>query len=935
VPDHLPAPTPTRASDIDWCDRRGDEVAELLGVDPLVGLDDVEVDDRRARTGPNRLAEPPARTQWAVFLDQFRSGIVYVLAGAGLLAGLLGDIKDLVVIFVVLLINAVLGFVQETKASNALAALERMLVTRVRVRRNGATGEITIDAVVPGDIVLLEAGDRVPADGRLLLAANLAIDESSLTGESVPVDKVASSTVAGDAPIGDRLGMVYMNTTVVRGRAEVIITATGMATEMGRVAELLSTAEPSRTPLERQLDGLSRKLAVIAGLAAAIVFIVQWAVEKDFGTAVLGAVALAVAAIPEGLPAVVTVTLAIGVSYMAKEHAIVKHLHSVETLGSTSVICSDKTGTLTLNQMTAREAVRGGAVWLVGGEGYATTGSITGASGSKIDPTATTDALSPAVLCSDAVVLADGSIIGDPTEAALVVLAAKAGVDAPTVRARQPRLGEVPFDSATKYMATFHRCDPEDPTSDVLVCVKGAPDVVMRRVTEFVEPHGGVGAFDARARAASDADVDVLGTQGMRVLAIATRTIPATDALDLDGSVSDPEHWITDLRLELLVGIVDPPRVEARDAINLCRRAGIQVKMITGDHAVTAGAIADQLGIEGDVVTGEELAEMSDDALDARIESIGVCARVSPKHKVRVVESLRRRGAIVAMTGDGVNDAAALRRSDIGVAMGITGTEVTREAGDMVLTDDNFATIVKAVERGRVIFDNILKFVRFQLATSFGAITTILGASLFGAPVPFTPLQVLWVNLIADGPPAIALGVDAPDPGTMSRPPVPADAPILDRRRLSQVIFQGVATAAGVLTLYLWAISHYEPHLPDGAQPKISMTMAFTSFVLAQLVNVFNARSETRSVFTRYTFTNWRLWSVVGVVLVLQVAATEVEAVRDIFDTARLTAGQWGLCLLVPVALILAVELWKAVDRTSFAPRGGSTALAAEVGTDD
>jgi Ca2+-transporting ATPase len=490
----------------------------------------------------------------------------------------------------------------------------------------------------------------------------------------------------------------------------------------------------------------------------------------------------------------------------------------------------------------------------------------------------------------------------------------------------------VPFDSATKLMATFHWFDPDDPASDVLVCVKGAPDVVMGRVATFVAPDGLVVPLDHAARAARHSENDDLAARGMRVLALATRTVPAVEILDAAGTVVDPERWIADLRLELLVGIVDPPRTEVRDAIGLCHRAGIAVKMITGDHAVTAAAIATQLGIEGQVVTGDELTAMSDGELDARIDDIGVCARVSPQHKVRVVESLRRRGHIVAMTGDGVNDAAALRRSDIGVAMGITGTEVTKEACDMVLTDDNFATIVKAVERGRVIFDNILKFVRFQLATSFGAIITILGASIFGAHVPFTPLQVLWVNLIADGPPAIALGVDEPDPGTMSRRPVPADSPILDRRRLSQVIFQGVVTAIGVLALYLWAISYYEPHLTTGVEPKIAMTMAFTAFVLAQLVNVFNARSETRSLFTRYSLTNWRLWVVVACVFVLQVAATELEFFRDVFDTAQLSVGQWGLCLLVPLGLLIAVEVWKLVDGEFFGPRRDRA--MADVGSD-
>jgi Ca2+-transporting ATPase len=892
---------------------------ERLDIDTAVGLSSAEVADRQISIGLNRLAEPPRRSKLRVFLDQFRTGIVYVLAGAGVLAGVLGDIKDLIIIFVVLLVNAVLGYAQEAKASNALAALERMLVTRVRVRRNGITDEVAMDQIVPGDVVLLEAGDRVPADGRLLLAANLSVDESSLTGESVPVEKHADALTDSKSPIGDRIGMVFMNTTVSRGRAEVVVTSTGMATEMGKVAEMLVSATPSKTPLERQLDSLSKTLAMIAGAAALIVFVVQWIVEKDFTTAILGAVALAVAAIPEGLPAVVTVTLAIGISNMAKQNAIVKRLHSVETLGSTSVICSDKTGTLTLNQMTAHEAVRGGEVWLVSGGGYGTAGTITSAGGHVVGASVSTEALRPAVLCSDAVLVTEvenaPGIIGDPTEAALVVLGAKAGLDAIAERALRPRLGEVPFDSATKFMATFHRVNPDDSHSDVLLCVKGAPDVVLELSSSFVHTDGSEQPLNDSELGFRHAENDRLASQGMRVLAVATRRLSASEVIGVNGTITHPEQWVADLRLEILVGIVDPARTEARDAIALCHRAGIDVKMITGDHAVTAGAIAAQLGIQGEVVTGDDLDAMSDEELSERIGLIAVCARVSPEHKVRVVEALRSNGEIVAMTGDGVNDAAALCRADIGVAMGVTGTEVTKEAGDMVLADDNFATIVEAVRGGRAVYDNILKFVRFQVATAVGAIATILGASAAGQHVPFTPLQVLWVNLIADGPTAISLGVDAPAPGLMHRAPVASHSPILNRRRLGQVAFQGLATAAGVLAIYLYAIPTYD-HLSNGdGMPKTAMTMAFTAFVLAQLVNVYNARSETVSIFSKYTLTNWKLGLSIVTVFFLQLLITEFEPMRNLFDTAQLSLIQWGLCLLPSLGLLVAVELWKVVIR--------------------
>jgi Ca2+-transporting ATPase len=889
-----------------WHTLPATEVAAGLGVDVGEGLSSSDVRERTERYGPNRLAEPPQRPRWKLFVDQFRSGIVLILVAAAVIAGLLGDVKDTVVIAVVLLINAVLGYVQEAKASNALAALEEMLVARVRLRRDGQVVEVATDDVVPGDVVLMEAGDRIPADGRFVLTANTSVDESSLTGESVAVEKDAASVAASDAALGDRLGIGFMNTTLVRGRAELVVTSTGMGTEMGKVAELLGSAEVGDTPLQRQLDKLSKRLAIIAGVAVALVLALQLIQGEDLGDAIIGAVALAVAAIPEGLPAVVTVTLAIGISRMAKQNAIVKRLHSVETLGSTSVICSDKTGTLTLNQMTARRFARGSAVYRVTGEGYSTVGEIHDEHGRVAEPGQFERAMLVAALCDDAVARDDDDgpgIVGDPTEAALVVLAAKTGIDAESTRRERPRLGEVPFDSAHKFMATFHRADPADPSSDVLICVKGAPDVLTGRAASFVDHDGVVRPLDPDAAAQLDESNNAIASGGMRVMAVATRQLPAADVLGADGTVADPDRWIEDLTFEALIGIVDPPRSEARDAIALCHSAGIQVKMITGDHAVTAGAIARELGVEGRVVTGDDLSAMSDEELAAQIDGIGVCARVSPEHKVRVVEALRSRGHIVAMTGDGVNDAAALRRADIGVAMGITGTEVTKEAGDMVLTDDNFATIVGAVERGRTIYDNIVKFVRFQLATNMGAISTILGASLFGLPVPFSPIQVLWVNLIADGPPAMTLGIDNPQPGIMDRAPIPGDAAILTTKRIAKLVFLGVVMAAGVLTMFVWARNEYGED--------VALTMAFTAFVSQQMVNVFNSRTESGSVFCRYTFTNWRLWAVVGGVMVAQILATNWGPLQSLFGTEHLTWTQWGIALVVASTVLWVEELRK------------------------
>ena len=904
-----PSSSPPVAAPEPWHTFAASDVAERLGVRLDAGLSAAEVARRTDEFGFNRLAEPPRRPKWKLFLDQFRSGIVLILVAAAVLAGAIGDIKDSVVIAVVLLINAVLGYVQEAKASSALEALKEMLLSKVRVRRDGAVAEVVTDDLVPGDVVLLEAGDRVPADGRVMLAANLLVDESSLTGESVPVEKDTEPTESPDGPLGDRHGALFMNTTVARGRAEMVVTETGMRTEMGKVADLLGNADPGETPLQRQLDGLSKKLAAIAVVAVGLVFALQLVQGEDLADAAIGAVALAVAAIPEGLPAVVTVTLAVGISQMAKRHAIVKRLHSVETLGSTTTICSDKTGTLTLNQMTAREVVRGGHAWKVEGEGYSTTGVFIDAAGDAVDADTLTATLVPAALCADAVARTgeDGrpDVVGDPTEVALVVVAAKTGIDVEALRRERPRIGEVPFDSTTKFMATFHRV--HDDQGSVVVYVKGAPDVLLGRSASYLDLDGSVRSFDDMARAGRQADNDRLAAQGMRVLAVASRTLPAHEVLGPDGEVSDPERWVDDLVLHALVGIVDPPRTEARDAIALCHMAGIDVKMITGDHAVTAGAIAAELGIVGRVVTGDELTAMSDEELAEGIEQIGVCARVSPEHKVRVVTALQARGHVVAMTGDGVNDAAALRTADIGVAMGITGTEVTKEAGDMVLTDDNFATIVGAVERGRTIYDNIVKFVRFQLSTNLGAIATILGASLLGFPVPFSPIQVLWVNLIADGPPALSLGVDPPSSGVMHRRPRPASAPILSTTRIARLAFFGLIMAVGTLLVFVYGRDTYGE--------AVGLSMAFTVFVLFQMANVFNARTEHGTVFSRYAFTNSKLWLAVVSVCVLQYLATSWGPMQSLFGTEYLSPSQWALCFVVALSILVIEELRKLVSR--------------------
>jgi len=901
---------------VEWFRLPSDDVIEMIGVDPFRGLTSAEVSRRRDLYGANELDETPRRPAWKRFLDQFKDLMVYILLGAAVISAAVGDYKDPIVIGIVLLINAIMGYVQENRADNALAALKGMLETIVRVRRDGDVQEVPAGELVPGDMVLLEAGDRIPADGRFLMTAATSVDESMLTGESVPVDKQDEIVTSGhggsaDVPLADRLNLGFMNTTLVRGRAELVVTGTGMHSEVGKLAGLLSSADEKPTPLQEQIHELGKRLALIAFVAVVAVFIVALVqadtIDSDsISEALLNSVALAVAAIPEGLPAVVTVTLAIGVSRMAKRNAIVKRLASVETLGSTTVICSDKTGTLTLNQMTATALLSGGRSYTVDGLGYGTEGEIS-LDGSPIDDSARTQlrpALLAGVLCNDAHLRPEDGIttlVGDPTEGALVVLAAKGGLDPEGVRGEFERVDEVPFDSSTKFMATMHP-HPDDPNRS-LVVVKGAPDVVIARCSTVVaDAAGDVARIDETRRAALLADNDTLGSQGLRVLALATLELPVP-AHDYEGELDDE---LTELQLVALVGILDPARPEAIDAIAQCATAGIGVKMITGDHASTAGAIASVLGITGRVITGADLDRISDEDLPTEIVGIGVCARVSPEHKVRVVKALQSTGNIVAMTGDGVNDAASLKQAEIGVAMGVTGTEVTKEAGDMILTDDNFATIVHAVEGGRAIYENIITFVRFQLTTNISAILTILIAQIAGFGALFNAIQILFVNIIADGPPAIALGVDPAKPGVMSQPPRARDASILSVPRLLRITASAIVITIGTLALYM-AFKDDEP--------TAALTMAFSSFVFFQLVNSFCVRSGDETVFSRYSLSNRALlYSLVGVVI-MQILVVQVGFLQRIFETVPLTLQQWLWVVVTPLSLLVVEEIRKVVVR--------------------
>ena len=884
-----PATNAGTAPRSDWHAVSAGIAARRLGVDPARGLGAAEAGRRLERTGPNRLAAKPPRPAWLKFLDQFRSLLILVLLGAALLAGAVGELRDALVIGAVVLINALLGFIQEHRAEAALAALKNMLAPVARVRRDGRAIELPADALVPGDVLLLEAGDRVPADGRVVAAHGAEVAEAALTGESQPVAKQPEALDPA-TPLAERSNRVFMNTVLTRGRLEALVTDTGMRTEMGRLAGMLAEEAESATPLQQQLDRLGKRLAAIAGVVVGLMFALGVARGEDLMQTAMTAIALAVAAIPEGLPAVVTVTLALGMHRMARRNAIVKKLAAVETLGCTTVICSDKTGTLTLNQMSARGLFFQDRRFSVEGARYEGAGRIAADDGEAAPDLA--PLLMPAALCADARIT-EGALIGDPTEGALLALVGRAGADPEALADAMPRFAEIPFDSEHKFMATFHR-DGER----VRMWLKGAPDVVLARATHYLAASGPA-PLDAAARTRFRAENARFADEAMRVLALAGRDIPA-EAFD---PAADLMQWAQELVVVGLVGIVDPARPEAAEAIRVCHRAGIAVKMITGDHRATAAAIARELGLEGEAHEGREIEGLDPPRLRALIERTAVFARVAPEHKMRIVKALKEAGHVVAMTGDGVNDAPALKAADIGVAMGLTGTEVTKEAASMVLTDDNFATIVKAVREGRAIYDNIVKFVRFQLSTNIGAILTVLGAPLFGLPTPFTAVQILWVNIIMDGPPAMTLGLEPARPGAMSAPPRAVDAAILTAPRLARLLMYGLTMAAGTLGAYAWGER-------QGGH-EYALTLAFTTFVLFQFFNTFNARAEHGSAFNRQFFHNGKLWLALLTVLALQIVVVHWAPAQAVFHTVPLSLADWGRAAAVASSVLLFDEARK------------------------
>lgn len=876
-----------------WHSLAREEALAVLQSDAAQGLSSEEARARQRQFGANRLAEAARRPDWLKFLDQFRNLLVIVLLFAAVVAWVIGDIKDAVVILAVVVLNASLGFYQEHRAERTLAALKDMLAVTARVRRDGRSMTLPACDLVPGDIVLLEAGDQIPADGRLLAAHNLEVIEASLTGESQAVGKVTEALLDDDLPLADRINLLYMNTVVTRGRAELLITSIGMQTEMGRLAGMIASVEQSQTPLQKQLDTLGKKLAGIAGVVVVAIFSLDLARGMPWAESAMTAVALAVAAIPEGLPAVVTVTLALGMWRMAQNQAILKKLAAVETLGSTTVICADKTGTLTMNQMTAREGWFAGNIFRVTGEGYGLDG--------RIEPLPAGDMrafLLPMALCNDSQVR-DATLIGDPTEGALWVLAQKGGLSIDDERQRAPRVAEIPFDSAHKFMATFHRVG-----EDVEMQIKGAPGALLAHATKWLTMHGEVD-LDVAARRDIEARNQHMADRSLRVLAVARRIIAAGD-FDPTGDLTD---WVGEWTFLGLAGLLDPPRPEAATAIARCHQAGIQVKMITGDHKATAAAIGRELGLAGgragEVINGAELDELDASALAARIDTINVFARVTPVHKVRIVQALQSAGHVVAMTGDGVNDAPALKAADIGIAMGINGTAVTREAASMVLADDNFASIVRAVEEGRVVFDNIVKFVRFQLSTNVGAILTVLAATLAGMPAPFTAIQLLWINIIMDGPPAMTLGIEPARAGIMRDTPRNQAADILTPARLGRLALYGLTMMVGTLWLF---------HLALVEQGQTyALTLAFTTFVLFQFFNVFNARNEQGSAFNAHFFRNGKLWLALAGVLVMQGVAVHWPPAQAIFGSTDIAVADWFKAVLVASSVLVLDEARKLI----------------------
>jgi len=884
------------------------DVCAALATDAHAGLAAAEATRRLQEQGPNQLTEPRGKSLWRLFAEQFKGVVIWVLIAAAVISGVMGELIDAVAIAAIIVLNAVLGFVQESRAEHSLAALRRMSSPVCRVLRDGHLVSIDTHELVTGDVIVVEAGDRIPADARILSATpNFACEEASLTGEAAAIRKDGATLQDQTTSIADRTNMLFTGTSVVEGKAQAVVTTTGMQTELGCIAGMIQQIPEESTPLQRKLDILGRQLVIVSLGLVAIVFATEMLHGGGFMNTLLVAVSLAVAAVPEGLPAVVTIALAMGVQRMARRHALVRKLHSVETLGATTVICTDKTGTLTRNEMTVCTVVTPDATYAVTGIGYDPSGAIQ-LGGEDIDPSTRPDlmaALRASVLCNGAELSHDDhgtwSVVGDPTEAALLVAAQKSGVDPASVWEDQPLVAELPFDARRKCMSMIRRDNGGGP----VVYAKGAPDVVLGFCpTALVD--GTVVPMNEILRGRILASNEALAGQALRVLAVARRT------LEDDGGTFAPESVERDMTFLGLMAMMDPPRDEARTAMAECADAGIRTIMITGDHKATAVAIARDLGFyheDSRALTGRELDELSDEAFDEQLPMIAVYARVAPEHKLRIVRAWRKRGEIVSMTGDGVNDAPAIKEADIGVAMGITGTDVTKEVADMVVTDDNFASIVAAVEEGRAIYDNILKFVHYLLSCNLGEIILMFLASVLGQPAPLIPVQILWMNLVTDGLPALALGVDPAADGLMTRPPRKPDAPLLSRTRRIILLVQAFSIGLCSLSAFAFVLR------VEQASPTRARTMAFTVIVLAELFQAFNARSLRQSVFSPHLHANWKLVLAALGALALQLLLTYMPPLQRVFQTEALSLLDLGVGTALASFTLWATEVAKVVLR--------------------
>jgi Ca2+-transporting ATPase len=887
-----------------WYARSPEEVATDLGVEPATGLSVARAAELLAANGPNALPEEKPKPGWRRFLEQYRAYMQIILIAAAVVSLAIKEWSTGVLLILLTVLNAVIGMRQEGKAESAMNALKSMMKATARVRRDGAEAQIPADQVVAGDVVLISAGDEVPADGRIIAASALQIDESALTGESTPAAKGADTLPDTDLNPGDQVNMAFMNTPVTHGSGTMIVTGTGSNTELGKISGMLAATAVEESPLTKEMNRLTLWIAAAAGLTMVVMFVLGRARGQAWDHLFTAAVSLAIAAIPEALPTVAQTILSIGGADLAKRNAIVKDLPSVETLGFTSAINSDKTGTLTMNQMTAVEVVAPANRYSISGSGYDLDGSVQHAAGAA---PSIEDAILPYVVASDAK-LVDGKVVGDPTEGALLVLGHKAGLDIDGTRSELPRLATLPFDPTYKLMATF--CSATDASGrQVVRCfVKGAAPAVMERAATALLDGASV-PWDDSAVERGRVEMERMEGDGKRVMAAATCDLDPAD-FDAEG---DLLGYVTGLQMTSLVGMVDPPRDESKDAVAAAQAAHIRVRMVTGDDVTTGAAIARQLGIEGEAMLGADFAALSEAERLARIDQIGVVGRVAPEHKVLLADTLKQKGDVVAMTGDGVNDAPAIKAADIGIAMG-SGTEVAKNAGRMILSDDNFATIVFAVEQGRKIYDNLTKYIRFVLVLLVAFVLTFLGATLFNiaAGEPFTPAQVLWIHFFVNAPFGFALGFDRETPGLMGLRPRRRGASVLSRSMITTVSLAGLVITIGLLTILELGKSHFH-------SAAIGNSIAFTAFALCLIVAAVECRSETDTALTTATFDSKQLNRAMIGEFILAVLVTQMDVFHRLLGTVDINLRQFGWALIPPLALFVLWEIGKLIARRGIA----------------